>query len=583
MPVDPPGHEPTLTPTQADPVEESPRRGNVAYRLGDLLGKGGMGEVWAAADARLGREVALKRMRTHAPSQEELERFLREAKIQARLPHPSIVPVYELGTDDEGFPYFTMKRLAGTTLAQLLASGKATQQRMLRALVDVCLAIHLAHENKIVHRDLKPSNIMLGDYGEVYVIDWGVARIVDEDETPSMKVSLISSSEQTKTGQLLGTPGYMSPEQVRGLLVAPASDVYSLGSILFEILAGEPLHPRGTAALASTLDKHDGSPARRAPARAIPPELDELCREALSEAADARPTARELGERIQQYLDGDRDLEQRRALAAALVVQGRAALDLGERADAVRLAGRALALDPNNEVAAGLVMSLLTTPPAQPPPEVEKLVAAQDERAMRDRSRRALMPMLGFYLLTPFLLLLTVLDWRPLAAMYAGITLLATVAFINWRVRRVPTWLWIVANIGACIVFTRASGPFVLTPVLICSVLMSAAAQPWLNDRRWALIILAAIVVVTPFVLEELGVFAKSWMLTHNGIVSHGTIFLRGEGNAWPLFIANLAIVVLVSLYSLAISRDRRIAQRALIIQTWQPQQLLPKHASTLR
>ena len=588
MGADPPGHDPTLTPTEAEQTladagtrpNELPASRAVAYRLGDLLGKGGMGEVWAAMDERLVREVALKWMRTTAPTKDELTRFLREAKIQARLPHPSIVPVYELGTDAEGFPYFTMKKLEGTTLAHVMAAGTATQQRMLRAIVDVALAIHLAHENRIVHRDLKPSNIMLGDYGEVYVLDWGVARILDEEEAASAQGLQVSSSGHTKTGQLLGTPGYMSPEQVRGLSVGPPSDVYALGSILFEILAGETLHPRGTAAIASTLDKHDGSPSTRAPVRPIPPELDELCSEALAEDPAQRPSARDVANRIQRYLDGDRDIEHRRVLAARLVVDGRATLDRGDRVDAVRLVGRALALDPNNEEAAGLVVSLLTTVPEKIPDEVEQVIARHEQGAMRARSRRALLPILGFYLLTPFLSLLVVANWLPLLGVYAAITFLAMLAFINWRVRRVPTSLWLLANLLACAVFTRLSGPFVLTPVLICAILMSAAAQPWLNDRPWVFVIVATIAVVMPFAFEEAGWFARSWSMSTNGIVSSGTIFLRGKANAWPLFWSNLMIVVLVSHYALAISRDRRIAQRALIIQTWQLQHLLPKQAT---
>src|ERR1700733_12360537 len=131
------------------------------YELGDVIGRGGVGEVIAAHDLRIERGVAIKRMRTEQPSPEAAARFLREAKIQARLDHPAIVPVHELGTDPEGRPYFTMKRLAGTTLAQRLALHEPIQP-LLRALVDVCFAVELAHTRHVVHRDLKPSNIMLG-------------------------------------------------------------------------------------------------------------------------------------------------------------------------------------------------------------------------------------------------------------------------------------------------------------------------------------------------------------------------------------------------------------------------------------
>src|SRR5262249_8384685 len=149
-------------------------------------------------------------------------RFLREARIQARLDHPAIVPVYEHGHDGKGRPYFTMKPLAGVTLETVLSSGERTLQQLLRAFVDVCNAIEFAHARGVVHRDLKPANIMLGHFGEVHVIDWGVA-LADEDAPEPPEV-------------IVGTPGYMSPEQLHGELVTSAADVYALGAMLFEIL-----------------------------------------------------------------------------------------------------------------------------------------------------------------------------------------------------------------------------------------------------------------------------------------------------------------------------------------------------------
>src|SRR5688572_24537938 len=149
------------------------------YALREVLGRGGMGEVVLATDEKFGRAVAIKRMRGRA-SPTAIVRFEREARIQARLEHPSIVPVHELGRDANGRPFFTMKRLAGVTLAQVLANETVVRirprQQLLRAFADVCRAIDLAHTRGVIHRDLKPANIMLGDFGEVYVLDWGVAR-----------------------------------------------------------------------------------------------------------------------------------------------------------------------------------------------------------------------------------------------------------------------------------------------------------------------------------------------------------------------------------------------------------------------
>src|SRR5438067_11216377 len=195
------------------------------YEVSEVLGRGGMGEVVLAYDTEIGRGVAIKHM-LDASSEVARERFLREAKIQARLDHPAIVPVYEVGRDS-----FTMKRLAGTTLLDVIVKGSATRQRMLRAFVDVCLAVELAHSRGVVHRDLKPANIMLGDFGEVYVLDWGIARIAGE-EASRASFSDIDTIEggATMVGAVLGTPGYMSPEQVRGDAdLDGRGDVYSLG------------------------------------------------------------------------------------------------------------------------------------------------------------------------------------------------------------------------------------------------------------------------------------------------------------------------------------------------------------------
>ncbi|HMG52084.1 MAG TPA: serine/threonine-protein kinase, partial [Kofleriaceae bacterium] len=163
------------------------------YRFGEVLGEGGMGEVLLAHDDHIGREVAVKRIRASEPTAEELSRFLREARVQGRLEHPAVVPVHDLAVDRDGRPFFVMKRLSGTTLLELLGrlrAGRhdddaAVRRRMLRAFADVCLAIEFAHSRGIVHRDLKPANIMLGDFGEVYVLDWGVARALIEAADPA--------------------------------------------------------------------------------------------------------------------------------------------------------------------------------------------------------------------------------------------------------------------------------------------------------------------------------------------------------------------------------------------------------------
>src|SRR4051812_12695278 len=188
------------------------------YKILSRLGKGGMGEVMSVRDTNIGREVALKRIRKADPSDRTIDRFLREASIQGRLEHPAIVPLYDLGRDASGQPFFTMKKLTGTTLSKLLDANTpdVTLQRLLRAFAEVCLAVEFAHVRGIVHRDLKPDNIVLGDYGEVYVLDWGVAKVIGEaDEFADVASGSSEDNEALATlpGMQVGTPGYMAPEQ----------------------------------------------------------------------------------------------------------------------------------------------------------------------------------------------------------------------------------------------------------------------------------------------------------------------------------------------------------------------------------
>ncbi|HSK02451.1 MAG TPA: serine/threonine-protein kinase, partial [Kofleriaceae bacterium] len=279
------------------------------YRLQQVLGKGGMGEVVLALDQQIGREVAVKRIRSERPSPEEVARFVREARVQGRLEHPAVVPVYDLAVDRAGMPFFVMKRLAGTDLKELLERLRAggepdeagARRRLLRAFVDVCLAVEFAHSRHIVHRDLKPANIMLGDFGEVYVLDWGIARTLDGDDGsaggtdggaggtgsgtgPAAGAAGAASSGdtgpdpwQTRPGAILGTPAYMAPEQLAGAPAGPAADIYALGCILREIAPGVP-------------------------------ELDALGARATANDPAARlASARALGTAVQAFLDGDRD------------------------------------------------------------------------------------------------------------------------------------------------------------------------------------------------------------------------------------------------------------------------------------
>ncbi len=577
-PVDPltPTASPDAKTISTAPVERTSLRDIPEYELGEVIGRGGMGEVVLARDRRLGRAVALKRLRSDSPTPELVERFLREAKIQARLDHPSIAPVHELGYDSDGLPFFTMKRVGGTTLGDLLAKPDRPQ-RLLRALVDVCQAIELAHERRIVHRDLKPQNIMLGDYGEVYVLDWGVARVMASDEPAATTIEdVISLDGVTKAGALLGTPGYMSPEQVRGEPVEPAADIYALGAMLFEILAGEPLHPRGRDALASTAANAHRFPSKRRPDRTIPPELDAICAAALATEPTERPTARALADTIQGYLDGDRDLERRKHAATELSAQARAAFTAGNHEDAIRTAGRALAFDPSSTVAAELVTAVITHEPRELPPDVSREVEAEEQRMMRERSRRAVLPYAGIFLIAPIVPFLHVVDWPMLVAVFAAFAMMVVVTWLNSRTG-VPIAITLAGHTLTALMFSRMIGPFIITPIMLCAILLSATSIPWLGKRWWGVAAWTAITVLLPFAFEELGLLPPSWSMATSGLVSHGTIFDAAQVHPKLIILGHLVAVLLVAGYARRIGRDRSEAQRRMIVQTWHLRHLLPK------
>ncbi len=549
------------------------------YHLGDLLGRGGMGEVLLAHDPKIGRDVAVKRMRMAEPSADAIARFWREAKIQARLDHPAIVPVHELGHDAGGQPYFTMKRLAGTTLQDVLAHGRDSQQKLLRTFIDVCLAIEFAHVRRVVHRDLKPSNIMLGDYGEVYVLDWGIARVLGDTANPDAISDIPSLDGHTQVGAMLGTPGFMAPEQVRGdAEVGTAADVYALGAILFEILAGESLHPSGAAAIASTLTTPTAAPAQRASDRQIAPELDAACTAALVEVALARPTARELGERVQRYLDGDRDVAARRAFAAdQLALAHEAAADPARRIEAMRVAGRALAIDHQSVEAAQLVTRLLLEPPVAEPPELAARLRAVDDEYTTKSARLSVYALLCFFTFLPVLAWNGVKSWGLVAAAFVVIAALVAYVFVYARrggVTLVPTL------IGNCIVgamLGRLFGPFVFIPPTMAIVIFGMAAQPEFVERPFVVIGGGIAALVVPIVLEATGVISSTWSLSNGGLEIHSdAIAIGGAPTATLLIAGTIATMIVAGLFSRGLARSRRDAHRRLEIHAWHLAQMLP-------
>jgi serine/threonine protein kinase len=227
------------------------------YQMKAEIARGGMGRVVEADDGVLGRVVALKEALSRDP--ESLRRFERETRITARLEHPSIVPVHDAGVSPNGAPFYVMRKISGRPLEELVAAHAPLAQRLalLPNIVAAAHAIAHAHERGVVHRDIKPANILVGDLGETIVIDWGLAKTMGENDDahghahPSAAHQIIDDGDVVKTraGIVYGTPGFMSPEQLRGKPIDETSDVYALGATLYYLLGRRPPHyaPTGDA------------------------------------------------------------------------------------------------------------------------------------------------------------------------------------------------------------------------------------------------------------------------------------------------------------------------------------------------
>jgi WD40 repeat protein/tRNA A-37 threonylcarbamoyl transferase component Bud32 len=302
---------------------EISRVGSLRYHVLRPHDKGGIGEVFVALDQELNREVALKEMQDrYAEDAPSHARFVREAEITGNLEHPGIVPVYGLGQYAGGRPYYAMRFIRGETLKDAIArhhrttEGRARSPEFeLRALlmrfVTVCNTLAYAHSRGVIHRDVKPANIMLGQYGETLVVDWGMAKAVTEDgkgtdalAEPALMPRLADSIE-TQAGAAMGTPAYMSPEQAAGRLdlLGPASDIYSLGATLYTLLTGRPpIEGKETAEVLRKAQRGEWLPVRQAKAD-VPPALAAICHKAMAPAPSARyGTALELAADIEHWL-----------------------------------------------------------------------------------------------------------------------------------------------------------------------------------------------------------------------------------------------------------------------------------------
>lgn len=288
-----------LTDEQLDRLHEGVRRPDLSgtrYEMREKVGEGGMGAVFRVRDQELGRDVALKVVRGDVVAGDAADRLVREARIIAGLEHPGIVPVHDVGTLRDGRLYYVMKLVRGQRLDEALGLDTPLGDR-LRAFQRICETVAFAHAHGVIHRDLKPQNVMVGAFGEILVLDWGVAKIVGDREVrtaappPSATGGTpgrTSSGEDTRTratatGVLLGTPAFMAPEQARGEVHAldKRTDVFALGAILYFLLTG-----RAPAEDAGGLEGLRGGPydppSPRAANPSVPRPLASICRRALA-------------------------------------------------------------------------------------------------------------------------------------------------------------------------------------------------------------------------------------------------------------------------------------------------------------
>jgi serine/threonine-protein kinase len=508
-----------------------------------------------------------------------------------------------------------MKKLSGTTLAKILDRpggdrGEYPLQRVLRALAEVCLAIEFAHVRGIVHRDLKPDNIMLGDFGEVYVLDWGVAKVIGEEDGDFADVDSGSGEHATQQGTAIGTPGYMAPEQVQGKPVDGKCDVYTLGCLLFEILSGEPLHPRGFEGMSSAVQGKDPRPSSRTPNRDIAPELDAICVEATHYDPHKRPSARELGDRVQRFLDGDRDVALRRDLARAHFEKATQAFDASKqpepptrisrlhltskpprpssaksdegRAIAMREAAAAMALDPSLPGPAELIGRLMLEPPSETPREVIAAIEDDDIKMAKLNAQAGIWALVAALAFTPFL-------WwiAPSASSYiavlTGFLLVNLVVLLHANMAAMPKpGLIVIGNTIIVCVIARAFSPILIAPGVAAVLAMAMVLTPkfsFLGSATTVAIFLIT-AVLGPLALERMDLISRTVSVSEAGVLFRSPAL---AGHEVPTIIVGSIFTVGLIIGSCAMAgtmrRRTREAYRNLELQAWQLRQLVPQRS----
>ncbi len=594
---------------QLETPDAAPRRDEEArYSEGTLIGEGGMGKVLLVRDRYVGRQIALKQLKDDQRSNvRALARFGREARLQGQLEHPAIVPVYDIGRGSDGSPFFTMKLVLGESLAELLdhmAAGKPprfSQRKLLSAFSQLCVAVHYAHERGVVHRDIKPANIMLGAYGEVYLLDWGVAKVGGDTAEPLADEPSQENADSLHTGSgtVVGTVSTMAPEQALGRAVDARADVYALGAVLFHILTGEPFHPKGelSTVIGQILAGIEARASVRTPDVEVAPELEALCVAVTRlHPADRLASAAALHEAIEAYLDGDRDQELRRAAAKkhsdaaraaadSILERGKGASTGGDEAMHVRAlgeVGKALAFDPTNKDALGTLVELLTSPPKVVPREVEI-----EERAMT--RRRVRMGGIAATVVYGYISLNAFTTWQLGVHDIASFTaahVLWGCAFLGglitvWKSSYVPLFITFLFGISACVFVTSIYSPYLMVPPLLTMhAVLFALVQSW--RLRIVMIVLASVGWTASVFGEHWRILPTTVCFTNGDMLIHSPVISLPETlTTFYLWLSVLAMVIAPAVVIGSLRTAWMRAEQAMRMQLWQLRRLVSNEATT--
>lgn len=584
--------------TEYGPLPEFGKR----YEIRGELGRGGMGVVYLAHDLRGGREVALKSVRRKVATEEFMVRFRREALIQAQLDHPGVLPVHDIQETASGEPFFTMPRVEGDTLASVLtrlaAGDEETQQawgqsKVLQLFVRVCGTVAHAHSRGIAHRDLKPANLLVGRYADAYVLDWGLAKLVDiQDEGDPF-----ATATGSKTARQYGSPGYMAPEQVMncGELIDRWTDVYSLGAILFEILTLQRLHA-GEAPdelLDSTLRGAEARPTERAPDRLIFPEWNRVCAKATSKNPSERfADAAALLAACEEIISELDEAERRRQLATKEHDAADAALSKREgvgallpydqEAKAIRHLGRALALDPTNPEALDKLRTMVLSEGGANSPDFERSLdaARQIERIAAMRRSRFVVPGAALAIALAAIPAIAEPVWLiPVVALGA-----AASAYIHFAVVKklasaahycLQTFL-----VSACALCLSFVGGVLFVPLgLLAATIIIVVVNSRLGKKgRWSLLATTLGTIVAAVALQHAGGFGVTYAFQDgNLLIDSSAIYFDSWWDFMSLYVAGfVAIVAPPLMVGRTIDALNRV-ERQLLLRVYRLANLLPE------